>query len=91
MTRLFSAVFAALLPGFALAQGAVPFDMPPGLAQARDHWLNGRYDMWDTVLPLAEAGHPVALNIAGVSYGEVDGGQGLPYDPAKSVDYTRSH
>lgn len=87
MTRIFPAVLAFTLPGLALAQGEVPFDMPAELAEARQHWLNGQYDIWDTVLPPAEAGHPVALNIAGVSYGEKDGGQGLPYDPAKSLDY----
>lgn len=78
----------ALWPLAAPAQGALDAPVSPALAEARDHWLNGRYDgIWDTVRQEAEDGHPVAQNMLGAGLSEKDSGQGLPYDPAAALDW----
>lgn len=89
MTR-FLAVLIALWPLIAPAQGSLDREISPALAEAREAWLNGRYEgIWDTLRAAAEGGDPVAQNILGASLTEKDGGKGLAYDPAAGLDWYR--
>lgn len=80
------AALIALWPLAVPAQGTLDAPLSPALAEARAHWLNGRYDgIWDTVRAAAEDGQPVAQNMLAAGLTEKDGGQGLAYDPAQAL------
>ncbi|MBY6114709.1 sel1 repeat family protein [Mameliella alba] len=89
MSRILAAAIA-LWPMVAPAQGTLDVPISAALAEARDAWLDGRYDgIWQTVRESAEAGNPVAQNILGASLTEKDGGKGLAYDPARGLEWYR--
>ncbi|MGP6088870.1 tetratricopeptide repeat protein [Antarctobacter jejuensis] len=82
------ALLISLWPGLAVAQGALDHSISPALAEARQAWLDGRYDgIWEVVRTEAEAGSPVAQNILAAGLTEKDGGQGIAYDPAEALEW----
>lgn len=79
-----------MVPLAAMPQGSVDIPMSPELAEARQSWLNGRYEgIWEVVEREAQAGHPAAQNMLGASYTEQDGSRGKPYDPQAGYDWYR--
>lgn len=76
------------LAGSVAAQGALDQPVSPELAEAREAWLNGRYEgIFEVIRAEAEAGSPVAQNIMGASLSEQDGSKGLDYDPEAALDW----
>lgn len=85
MKRVLFYLFA-VLPGIVPAQGALDSPLSPALAEARQAWLDGRYDgIWEVIRAEAEAGSPVAQNMLGAGLTEKDGGQGIAYDPEQGL------
>ncbi len=90
MIRRFALLFA-LWPFLAPAQGVLEQPVSPALAEARQAWLDGRYDgIWEVVRAEAVAGSAVAANILAAGLTEKDGGQGIPYDPAEALEWYQS-
>lgn len=82
MRRLIAAL--CLMPCALLAQGDIALPMSDALEQAREDWLNNRFDgIYEVIEPLAEAGDPVAQNLLGVSLTEHDSNRGIAYDPER--------
>ncbi|SMX48337.1 tetratricopeptide repeat protein [Maliponia aquimaris] len=86
LSTLCAALVTAFWPLGLGAQGTLDAPVSPALAEARQAWLDGRYDgIWAVVRAEAEAGSPVAQNMLGVGLTEQDGGQGIAYDPAAGL------